>query len=245
LALTLTSDDHKSLGMRVERPTLLLRHQVSEKLREAIFNMRFPPGTRLIERELCELTGVSRTLIREALRELEGEGLVQLLPKGPAVSVLTAEDARGIYDVRAALEGLAGRCCAQNATPATIAALRAALRDVEATYLDATSSGSEKLAAKSRFYDAIFAGAGNPVLTDVVRKLHGRINLLRAAYSDPQRTQRSLIEIRKIVAAIEKHDGDVAYERCVEHVKRAEEAALMQMDPPRTRGGAQRRSSQA
>ncbi len=234
--------------MRVERPALLLRHHVSEKLREAIFDMRFPPGTRLIERELCEMIGVSRTLVREALRELEGEGLVQLLPKGPAVSVLTADDARYIYDVRSALEGLAGRCCAQNANAMVIASLHAALRDVESTYRNAKTSGSEKLASKTRFYEAIFAGAANPILTDLIRMLHGRINLLRAAYIDPRRTQQSLSEIRKIVGAIEKRDGQAAYDLCVDHVKHAEEAAFKQMESSlmkRTVGAVRGRSSPA
>jgi len=192
--------------------------------------MRFPPGTRLIERELCESTGVSRTLIREALRELEGEGLVQLTSKGPVVSTLTAEDARYIYDVRSSLEGLAGRRCAENATPASIAKLREALHEVERTYTDDTAPGSVKLAAKSRFYEALVAGAGNPVLADVLRLMHGRINLLRAAYSNSKRTMQSLSEIRNIVRAVEDRNGDEARRLCAEHVRNAAEAAFAVID---------------
>jgi DNA-binding GntR family transcriptional regulator len=203
---------------------------VSEKLREAIYDMRFTPGTRLVERELCEMTGVSRTLIREALRELEADGLVEVGPKGPIVAVLTPDDARSVYDVRAALEGLAGRRCAENATPVVIAALRDALDDVERVYADESVSGSQKLAAKTRFYQALFAGAGNPVLTDLLRVLHARINLLRAAFAEPSRTMKSLSEMRRIVAAIEKRDADAAARLCVEHVENAALVAFTAMD---------------
>jgi DNA-binding GntR family transcriptional regulator len=176
------------------------------------------------------MTGVSRTLIREALRELEADGLVEVGPKGPIVAVLTPDDARSVYDVRAALEGLAGRRCAENATPVVIAALRDALDDVERVYADESVSGSQKLAAKTRFYQALFAGAGNPVLTDLLRVLHARINLLRAAFAEPSRTMKSLSEMRRIVAAIEKRDADAAARLCVEHVENAALVAFTAMD---------------
>ena len=214
------------LSLRIDRQPQLLRQRVSERLREAIYEMRFPPGSRLIERELCELTGVSRTLIREALRELEGEGLVRLTPRGPIVSLLTATEVRNIYDVRAALEGLAGRACAEHATPEIVRSLRGALHDVEIAYKNAQSTASEKLAAKSGFYDSLFAGAHNETLSDLLRVLHGRINLLRAAYTKSSRTAKSLAEIRRIVRAVEKRDGDAAWQRCVEHVENAALVAL-------------------
>lgn len=217
------------LSLRIERQPQLLRQRVSERLREAIYEMRFPPGSRLIERELCELTGVSRTIIREALRELEGEGLVRLTPRGPIVSLLTAEEVRDIYDVRAALEGLAGRACAERAAPESVRALRAALLEIEIAYKNANSSASEKLAAKSRFYESLFAGARNETLSGLLRVLHGRINLLRAAYTKSSRTAQSLAEIRRIVRAVEKRDGDAAWQRCVEHVENAALVALSVM----------------
>jgi len=84
-------------GMRVVRNTVTLRQQVLEVLRNGILSFQFKPGDRLIERELCEMTGVSRTSVREALRHLESEGLVQNLPnKGPMVATVTAAEAREI-----------------------------------------------------------------------------------------------------------------------------------------------------
>src|SRR5687768_10346139 len=82
------------------------RDLVLRKLRDAILSGLFQPGQRLLERELVEQMGVSRTPIREALRKLELEGLVTTVPyKGPIVTLPTLEDARQLYEVRAALEG--------------------------------------------------------------------------------------------------------------------------------------------
>src|ERR1700678_320881 len=96
--------DGINMNRRVLRPISTLRQQVIEGLRLCISDLTFRPGDRLIERELCEMLGVSRTLIREALSQLVAEGLVQIIPhKGPIVAVMTADEARGLYEVRAVL----------------------------------------------------------------------------------------------------------------------------------------------
>jgi DNA-binding GntR family transcriptional regulator len=119
--------------MRVVRNTVTLRQQVLEVLRSAILNFQFKPGDRLIERELCEMTGVSRTSVREALRHLESEGLVQNLPnKGPMVATVTADEAREIFEVRRVLEGLAARLFAERAGAPERAALDAAMAALDA-----------------------------------------------------------------------------------------------------------------
>ena len=90
------------------------------------------PGQRLIERELVELTGVSRTSVREALRELAAEGLVTAIPdRGTVVTSVSAEEARQLYEVRSSLEALAGRLFVQHASPAQRKALARALERVE------------------------------------------------------------------------------------------------------------------
>jgi GntR family transcriptional regulator, trigonelline degradation regulator len=92
--------------MLVERPAAL-RDQVVGNLRDAIINGQFAPGARLVERQMCELLGVSRTLVREALRQLEAEGWVRILPyRGPVVASMTPEEVRDLYEVRSALEGI-------------------------------------------------------------------------------------------------------------------------------------------
>ncbi len=120
-------------ALKVTAPAATLRHLVEERLRDAILWGRFPPGHRLIERELCQLTGVGRTSIREALRQLEAEGLVESVPhRGPAVARIDAEEARQLYELRALLEGHAGRRFAERARRGDLAGLDAALAGLRA-----------------------------------------------------------------------------------------------------------------
>src|SRR5512138_3023456 len=114
--------------MQIARESATLRLQVEEKLRKAIATGRFRSGERLVERELCALLGVSRPSVREALRQLEAEGLIVTIPhRGPAVATIDVHEARELYEVRALLEGFAGRKAAMVATPAQLAALEQAV----------------------------------------------------------------------------------------------------------------------
>src|SRR5712664_797102 len=93
--------------MGLVRPQTL-RHQVEHVLRQQIMSGRFAPGARLIERELCETLGVSRTSVREALRKLEAEKLVSSVPhKGPMVAVISRKEAAELYAIRGLMEGFA------------------------------------------------------------------------------------------------------------------------------------------
>src|ERR1044072_1826069 len=112
------------LSMRVARVAAPVRQQVAEVLRAAITSGRFAQGQRLVEKDLCELTGVSRASAREALRHLESEGLIETLPnRGPLVSRLSPRDAASIYQVRGALEALAAQLFAVQASDAQIGEL--------------------------------------------------------------------------------------------------------------------------
>jgi DNA-binding GntR family transcriptional regulator len=154
----------------VVRPVATLRQQVIDGLRACISDLTFKPGDRLIERELCEMLGVSRTLVREALSQLVAEGLVQIIPhKGPIVSVMTGEEARGLYEVRGVLEALAGRQFTERATDDQRVALKQALNEL-ASIRD--MRGEEVtmlfLKQKARFYDVILEGAGNAARDDAL-----------------------------------------------------------------------------
>ncbi|MEI9803979.1 MAG: GntR family transcriptional regulator [Pseudolabrys sp.] len=99
-----------------------LRTEIEIRLRSAITQGRFHAGERLIERELCEMLGVSRPSLREALRQLEAEELVTLVPnRGPVVSEIGIDEARDIYEIRATLEGLVARLFVRNASDAEVA----------------------------------------------------------------------------------------------------------------------------
>src|SRR5690606_9113908 len=155
-------------AFRVERTPALIRSQVLENLRQAILDRRLEPGQRLIERELVELTGASRTSVREALRELSAEGLVTTIPnKGTVVARVSAEEARQLYEVRSVLEGLAGRLFVQNASAAQRKALVRALERIERQ----AAKGAPILAAKDAFYEVLFEGGGYGALRSVVGPL--------------------------------------------------------------------------
>lgn len=210
--------------LRVERNPAPVRAQVLDNLRQAIIERQLAPGQRLIERELVELTGVSRTSIREALRELAAEGLVTTIPnKGTVVASVSAEEARQLYEVRSALEGLGGRLFVQNATQAQRTALVRALQRIERL----VAKGAPVINAKDGFYEVLFEGGGNEALRSVAVGLHARVSVMRAlSLSVPGRPAESLQEMRDIVDAVLAGDADAAARACSRHVEEAGRVGL-------------------
>lgn len=226
-SLTTTQDAATaSSGMRVVRNTVTLRQQVLEVLRSAILNFQFKPGDRLIERELCEMTGVSRTSVREALRHLESEGLVQNLPnKGPMVAMVTAAEAREIFEVRRVLEGLAARLFAARAGAPEHAALDAAMAALERAF--ATADVHEILKATTAYYEVLLGGCGNEVIRRMIGLLQARVTFLRAtSISQPGRAPASLAEMKRLTAALKSGQPDEAEAASTAHVERASAAVL-------------------
>ncbi len=208
------------------RPT---RERVLDKLREAILSGRFQPGQRLIERELVEQLGVSRTPIREALRKLELEGLVTTLPyKGPVVTRPSLKDARELYQVRAALEGQATALLATRATQEDLERLEAHLRAAE----EAVRKGNLQvvLAANNAFHDELAHRCGNGLLESLINNLRNRIILLRVeSLSLPGRPPRSVAEHREILDRVRAQDPEGARRSMEAHILRAWEAARQQL----------------
>ena len=212
--------------MRVSNVAAPVRQQVAASFRAAILNGRFQPGGRLIEKELCELTGASRTSVREALRQLETEGLVEVVPnKGPIVASISLSQARSIYEVRAALESLAGASFARNATDDQMARLERAVEGIARAY--AQSPIDEVLKAKDAFYAILLEGGGNEIVPALLAMLQARINLLRrVSIGRPARLGESIEEIRTIMAALKRRDAEAAAAACRLHVENAATAAL-------------------
>jgi len=216
-------------NMRVVRVAAPLRQQVVDNIREAIAVGRLAPGSRLVERDLCEMTGVSRTLIRETLRQLESEGLIEVIPnKGPIVAKITARQAREMFQLRAELEGLACQLFAELATDAQLKALQDAFAKLREAYVSADSI--KMLAAKSHFYDCLVDGSGNETLGTMLRQLQARAMVLRAtSLSQPGRTAESEREIAELMKAIKKRDGAAARKASITHITKAAQAALQMM----------------
>ncbi len=217
---------------KIQRHAAPLRAQVLDGLRVAIIDGRLAPGARLTERELTEMMGVSRTVIREALRQLETEGLIANVPnKGPVVRALSLAEAQDLYTIRAVLEGLAARLFVQNAGDAELKRLAQALDVVTGAY--ERGDAQEVLETKNRFYDVLFEGAGSETLSSMLGTLHARIWRWRAlGLSHPRRSgsrsQESIKGLRAILAAIRKRDAESA-ERLTREEAQAAAAEVMRL----------------
>ncbi len=213
-----------SLGT-IPKAAAPLRRQVLQELRQSIISGRLGPGERLVERELISMMGVSRTVIREALRQLESEGLVDIIPnKGPIVRTLTWEEAQDLYAIRAVLEGLAARLFTEHAGEPQVEELERALMGVA----DAYESGDPErvLDAKGIFYDVLFTGAKSQMLSSMIGILHGRIRRWRSiGVSHPQRTrerqQESMRNLRVMIRAVRTRDARLAEQAIREDVQKA------------------------
>ncbi|MGH7071495.1 MAG: GntR family transcriptional regulator [Acetobacteraceae bacterium] len=210
--------------LAVVRSVSTLRAQVVDRLRRAIMEGRLPAGERLIERRLCELLKVSRPLVREGLRQLEVEGWVHNTPyKGMLVASISTEEARELYEIRAALEGLAAQRCAERATAEQSDELS---RIVDAMARAQTDRNlDEQVRQVERFYAVILAAAGNKMLSAYLASQRDRLAMLRTlSLSQPGRAFVSIREKRRLVEAIKTRDGAAARAVSEEHLRKAAKA---------------------
>lgn len=206
----------------VGRSAAPLRLQVVDVLRTAILSLHLQAGQRLVERELIEQLAVSRTTVREALRELESEGLVQVIPqRGAVVATLNQEDATDLYEARVAIEALLVRRFVERADDDLVAALQRAI-DGYTAVCEHDGEIRAMLAAKDRVYAVLNDGAGSAPLRELLSGLNGRLRYLRATtLSEPGRPQESAAELQAIGAAIARRDVDAAVGQTSSHVQMA------------------------
>ncbi|MDP9365859.1 MAG: GntR family transcriptional regulator [Chloroflexota bacterium] len=225
-----------AVSLRVDRNIKTLREQAVENLRDAILSQHFPPGARLVERTLCEELGVSRTVVREALRHLETEGLVETVShQGPVVARVDPNSAQEIYEIRAQLEGIACRASAATATDADLARLERALEHLRRAFADGDMS--RVIGATGAFYEIVFLSGGKRVAWSIVQGLNARINHLRwLTLSTPDRDTASFDEMRRIYEAIVGRNPDAAELACKAHVRAAAAVARRWLSSERTGG---------
>ncbi|OEV10767.1 GntR family transcriptional regulator [Streptomyces nanshensis] len=212
--------------MKVARVVAPVRAQVVEALRAEIVSGVLAPGQRLVERELCERLDVARNTVREACRQLEAEGFLEIPPhKGPVVAVLTQAQARDVYELREALECFAVRLFAERASDEQVATLKERLGELAAAHRSEDTSAM--LQAKEEFYEVLYAGAGNAALESQAGLLQGRLARLRSlSLSRPGRAAQSIAEIEEVVRAIESRDASLASDLWCAHVRNAAASAL-------------------
>lgn len=215
--------------LRVSEHPILVRDRALQRLRAAIVNGVYKPGDRLIDRELGERMGISRASVREVVRQLETEGLVQVEPRrGLVVATITPQDALDIYEFRAMLEEKAVRLFVERAGPAQRAALKASTEAFAAA--GAAGRLNDMIEAMSEFYGTLFKGAGNHVFENVGTRLLTRISALRRlSMSKPGRVAKSVVEMRELTDAVLAGDVQRAADACARHIEAAREAAMALM----------------
>ena len=200
--------------------TVSLADQIFERLESDILTGVYPRGSVLTELSLSEDLGVSRTPIREAIRRLEQEHLVESTSKGMVVLSITLEDAMIIYDIRVHAEGLAARACAEHITDAQIEEMKELL-DLQEFYIHKQDSEKAKN-IDSQFHQMIYHFSGSPVYVDTLMPLHNKTQKFRkATMTNSGRAEISFREHHKIYEAIAARDPEAAELAMRYHVEQA------------------------
>lgn len=203
-----------------------LRLRTQSILRNAILDGDITAGQKLIERELCELTGASRSILREALVKLEASGLIENQSyRGYRVTRLSVHKIHEIFELRAILETRAAELFTERASDREIAELQDALRSLEQCLL--TFDLEKMRSVKERYYDVLFDGCRNDEIRRALSNVINRVYYLRSqSMAAPERRQASLNEIRQLTNALVARDRIAARAASLAHLQEAREAAL-------------------
>lgn len=203
---------------------LPLRDVVFHTLRQAILKGELKPGERLMEIQLAKKLGVSRTPIREAIRKLELEGLVLMIPrKGAEVAEITEKNLRDVLEVREALERLAVRLACEQITKAQVREVREAAE----AFQDGLTSGNvtEIAEADEHFHDLINLATGNQKLIQILHNLREQMYRYRVEYLKNEAVFPQLLEEHEsLIRAIERRQKEQAAEIVCRHINNQAEA---------------------
>lgn len=209
---------------------LPLRDVVFNTLRQAILTGELKPGERLMELHLANRLGVSRTPIREAIRMLELEGLVTMIPrKGAEVSRISKQDISDVLEVRGALDALAVQLACKRITEEEITLLEEAAE----AFVKAVHTGDLTAVAQADvvFHDRISASSKNKRLIQMVNNLAERVYRYRVEYLKDTKNHENLIrEHKEILNSIKSRDTQRALDAIVTHVRNQEQAIIHQLE---------------
>jgi len=216
-----------------------LREIVFEALRNAIVEHKLQPGERLMEVQLAEAMGVSRTPVREAIRRLELEGYVVMIPRrGAYVAQISLKDIADAFEIRGALEGLAAGLAAERATDEDIERLE---RLVAKTSECLGSTNVDKAVELDiQFHEALYEASRNKRLIQIISNLREQILRFRTqSLAFPGRLAAAVHEHGMIVDAIADRDPAAARKRAEDHIEAARNALMKLMaQQRRIQGGA-------
>jgi DNA-binding GntR family transcriptional regulator len=210
----------------LQQPSISLRSRIIQSLRRAIETGVLEPGARLVERDLCKQLQVSRTSLREALGELQAEGILTYSStRRLSVSVISRTDAENAYRIRAVMEALVVEQFIERAGGAELQALVEESKRLKSAY---RSGDVERMLVEKRaFYDRICRGAQNPMAFDIINRLILRTSVLRRrSLMRKQRQQQSIKEIEVLIEAVRKRDIAAAREAAMQNVAHSASSAL-------------------
>ena len=210
----------------VDRLDKTMRSRAQGLLRSAILDGRLKAGQKLVERELCDMTGASRSSLREALVNLETNGLIERESyRGFSVSLLDAQKVREIFELRASVETLAAELFTERASVQEVVALSEALSALEKCNLGFDLA--QMRVAKEQYYEVLFTGCRNEEIRRALGNVIDRIHLLRSQLmQDAARREASLIEMRQLTTALINRDRLAARAASLAHIEAARDAVL-------------------
>ena len=208
---------------------------VLQQLENAILSGYFKPRERLVERDLLTHFDVSRTVIREVLKILEGKGLVKITPyRGAIVVDLTAEDVEEIFFLRLKLEAIAAGLVVKNIARIEVQHLKKLCRELEKHLQERTDQMIEK---DNEFHRVLFQASRNSYLNDMIDYLSTKAHMVKFnAWSLPNRIEQSMLEHKAMIEALEQRD-DEAFEKLVtDHLLFSKNSYLAQLRGPALKG---------
>src|SRR5215471_4836796 len=204
-----------------EREDQSLHDEILNRLRDHIVEGNIPDGGRIPERQLCEMLGISRTPLREALKVLAAEGLIELLPnRGARVRQLSERDLEELFDVMAGLESLAGRLACEAVTDEEIAAIERLHYEMYGYYLNSDMHGY--FAVNQRIHESIVAAARNETLRTAYASFAGRIRRIRYSANFARKRQRwgeAMREHEAILDALRRRAGSELADILFQHLR--------------------------
>ena len=206
----------------------VIAEKILREMEAAILSGAFKPREHLIEMELIDRYGVSRTIIREALKKLEGKGLVRIAPhRGAKVADLSVREIEEIYFVRAEVEKIAARLLVKNIQPEEIDSLKKLAQEVEGHLRRKTEQMIEK---DGEFHRAVYRICRNQHLCELIDHLKIKAYIVGYnAWSMPQRIEESIREHQEIVEAIAKKDAPKLERLIVKHLTFSKNSYLEQL----------------
>jgi DNA-binding GntR family transcriptional regulator len=228
-------------GAENAKPTATSLHgEILSRLRDFIVEGNLADGARIPERHLCDLFGISRTPLREALKVLASEGLVDLLPnRGARVRALSAQDLAELFDVMGGLEALAGRLACEHITEAEFAEIERLHHEMYGFYLNRDMHGY--FDRNQLIHHKIVAVARNAVLTATYASFAGRIRRVRYSANLARKRDRwgeAMREHEAILDALRRRDGRDLSEILFRHLRNKQTAAVEHIDEsPTVRSG--------